>query len=482
MRLHRGTALLLAGALLALGLGGATLMMGLVTQAPTPPQLATVTRQSFPVVATSSGTVVPRSQVQLQFPVSGQVTAINVTIGQSVAAGQTLATLEDTQQRATLAQAESGMATAQAQLAAAQNPLDPTHQLQLMQAVSSAQQALNITTTEVNNILATDANQIAYDQQQLTAAQQKYQTDGCGIASPPPDPTTCNNDQIAITQWTNTLQHDQHQQSVDQATGAARIANAQQALTSAQNALSNAGQQSPVAVQLAQAQVSSAQAQVAAAQAELAKTVLTAPVGGTVLAINGAVGEQVSAGSASTSVAPGSSGGILPNSGSGGTQSVANGGFITIADATKFVVAAPFSESDATKLKIGDTCTVSVDALPGNSLPCKVVGLASNTTLVNGVAEYYATLDLGSAANQLKEGMTANAQVQVAQVTDVLAAPNSALFTQGSKLFVDVWYHGKAVPTPVTVGATGAQYAEITSGLVAGQQVLVSVAHGLTGG
>ncbi|MGH9059505.1 MAG: biotin/lipoyl-binding protein, partial [Acidimicrobiales bacterium] len=67
---------------------------------------------------TVSGTVQPVNQAQASFQVAGTVSAVDVTIGQAVTAGQTLATLDTTTVQQQVSQAQANLATAQAKLSA----------------------------------------------------------------------------------------------------------------------------------------------------------------------------------------------------------------------------------------------------------------------------------------------------------------------------------------------------------------------------
>lgn len=66
-----------------------------------------------------SGTLTPSVQQDVSFEVSGTVTAVPVAVGQTVTAGQTLATVDTLQLTANLLQAKANLADAQAKLAAA---------------------------------------------------------------------------------------------------------------------------------------------------------------------------------------------------------------------------------------------------------------------------------------------------------------------------------------------------------------------------
>src|SRR6478736_8980272 len=63
-----------------------------------------------------SGTLTPTVQQDVSFDVSGTVTSVPVAVGQTVTAGQTLATVDTLQLEADLLQAKATLATAQAKL------------------------------------------------------------------------------------------------------------------------------------------------------------------------------------------------------------------------------------------------------------------------------------------------------------------------------------------------------------------------------
>lgn len=99
----------------------------------------------------SSGTIQPAQRSDLNFGVSGQVTAVTATVGQQVSAGQPLATLQSASLSATLAQARSTLATAQSKSSSDQSGGASAAQLSADQAaitaaenqVTNAQNALN---------------------------------------------------------------------------------------------------------------------------------------------------------------------------------------------------------------------------------------------------------------------------------------------------------------------------------------------------
>ena len=121
----------------------------------------------------------------------------------------------------------------------------------------------------------------------------------------------------------------------------------------------------------------------------------------------------------------------------------------------------------------------SFDALPGLSLSVHLASVATVASQVNGVPEFAASVVLDQADPRLRSGMTATVSITIAQASNVLAVPNQAVYTVDNAAHVDVWFHGAAVPTPIVIGKVGDQLTEITSGLSAGQQVLLPGPQGL---
>jgi macrolide-specific efflux system membrane fusion protein len=218
------------------------------------------------------------------------------------------------------------------------------------------------------------------------------------------------------------------------------------------------------------AQVSQAKAQLANALVSLttarqheAETKLLAPETGTVLAVNGIVGDTVSAGNSG-----------FTNPVSNGGSAIANG-FIVIGNGAQFDFWAPFSQNEDVLLVPGQAAIVTVDALPGSAFPAKVAMIETSATPVGGVSEYYAEIQLGTTDPRLRNGQTGSVNVTVATASSVLAVPSTALFTGPSnQTQVDVWSQGQAYATTVQIGLVGSTYTGIKSGLEQGEQVLLS--------
>jgi membrane fusion protein, macrolide-specific efflux system len=246
----------------------------------------------------------------------------------------------------------------------------------------------------------------------------------------------------------------------------------------------------------ASAEVTSAEAAVTTAQQTLDGTVLTAPIAGTVTAVNGAVGSSSGSGSNGSS---GSSSANANNSGGNGGSSAiggngANGGngaagssssssssssstssgFIALADLTKMQINASFAEADATKLKPGQVANIGWSALTGARATGKVATIAPTATTSNNVNSYAVVISLDSLPDGVRIGQSTTAVVTIAEADNVLRIPAAALRTGGGQRTVEVSTNGKTAFKTVEVGIQGNDYVEITSGLNEGDVVVIT--------
>lgn len=76
----------------------------------------TVAKQSFKQSVSATGTIAPAAQADLSFSVSGTVTAVNVAAGDTVTAGQVLATVDPTLLQSAVTAKQSSLTAAKAKL------------------------------------------------------------------------------------------------------------------------------------------------------------------------------------------------------------------------------------------------------------------------------------------------------------------------------------------------------------------------------
>jgi len=488
----------------------------LAKPAAAPLRLATVGRGTVKAQVSGTGSLVPAGQENVNFRVAGQLTEIDVKVGDHVTTGQVLARLDSTSQQASLSQAQATMASAQASLQAALTPLTSAQVAQLQHALAAAQQNYTDTVNSVgwqNQMDATtvqtdqqnytdtvasvnaqnqvDATAAQNDSQQLSADQAKFTADGCTTGSTTglclTDQSTMTRDQAQLASDTSRQHLDelsgqarvnqaaaqvtsgQQRLASDQASGQARINQAAAQVTSAQDNLTVQTQARPNTIASARAQVASAQAQVQAAQQALSETTLTAPAGGVVASISGQVGETAPSGGGATAQAPGST---APQP-STGTSSAASGAFMVLTDTSSFQAVIPFAETDGARLQPDQDASLTFDAVPALTISGHLLRVGPNATVASSVVTYYASFVLNHLDPRLKAGMTANVTVTVAQANNVLVVPNAAIQTVNGTPSVTVYAGGQQVSTEVEPGLAGDTTTEIKGGLKEGDRVVL---------
>jgi multidrug efflux pump subunit AcrA (membrane-fusion protein) len=137
-------------------------------------------------------------------------------------------------------------------------------------------------------------------------------------------------------------------------------------------------------------------------------------------------------------------------------------------------IVASFSETDASKLHVGQPATVTVDALPSQQLAAHVIAVAATaTTSSSNVVTYSVTFGLDRTNSKLKPGMTANVDVVTGEQDNVLHVPTAAVNGSGSNATVTVLRNGTQVRVPVVVGLKGDSSTAILSGLKATDSVVL---------
>lgn len=398
---------------------------------------ATVSRGTVTATVSASGQVAAGTTREVSFATSGTIESVAVSPGDKVTQGQTLGTLSTADAQATLSSAQQALTAAQNTRAAAQ------------QSVAAA----------------------GYSLQDAQAKLAGYTPST--VSSGPTTASTGSSGQGGATGSSTSS-------SASKASLQAQVAQAQAQVDQANATLANAG-----------ASVTSAQAKVADAQAGVNATTLTAPMAGTVVAVDGAVGDQVTAGSGSSgsSSAAGTSGSGSSgaSAGTGGTSSgssasgsasgssaSSSGAFVTIADTSTLTVSADFSEADVAALKQGQTATITFPALSGVTATGQVGSIAQSGTSSNGLVTYAATVTIAQPPAQVRLGQTAAVSVTTGSKENVLALPSTAVHGSGENAYVTVLKNGERSRVTVTTGLQGDSTTEITGGLSAGQQVVVS--------
>jgi hypothetical protein len=303
-------------------------------------------------------------------------------------------------------------------------------------------------------------------------------------------------DQVAVTaadQDQNTvLDADQAAITAAQQNGSAlelkdnqAITTAKQTLTTNQGAVTNAQlaqqadlhPQTPDQIAGFQDTVNAAQVAVDNAQLGVGQTKLLATQAGIVLAVNGKVGESsggTNGTTANTTSSTGSTSSSTANSTSAASSAAqsAGNGFITIANLSKLAVTANIAEADAAKIQLGQKATITFPAT-NTTATGSVTQVTPQSTVTNNVVLYPIQVSLDTAPPGVGVGSTANLTVAAASANDVLQAPNLAVTSLGNRHTVTVRRNGTDSVVPVTIGLVGDTQTEITSGVQAGDVLLL---------
>ncbi len=382
-------------------------------------QLVEVTSGSMNETVSAEGTVAAAQTDDLSFSSSGTVTAVNVTAGDTVTAGQVLATIDSSELAAAVTSAESAVADAEAKLA---------------------------------------------DDQDADASDEQIAAD------------------------------------------IAQIATANDTLATATEALAGAS--------------------------------LVATFDGTVASVDLTVGEELSSGGQGGTTLTGSGTGSGRSSATGGgstaalpsanqsTGSSSSTAQIQVVSSGRFEVEVSVDSTDIDSIEVGQTVDVAVTTsssnrrggfggFPGGGLPtggfptggfptelggdgsgdgptatgasgATATGSVTEVSRIadasSGVAAYQVVVSFTGATDQFYVGSSVTADIVTAERTDVLQVPTRAVSTDDTGSSVTVSTDGSADGSAdgatetrsVTIGLTASGMTEITSGLKAGEQVVIS--------
>ena len=195
-----------------------------------------------------------------------------------------------------------------------------------------------------------------------------------------------------------------------------------------------------------QSAVDSATADVTAAEQAVAQATVVSPIAGTVVAVNLAPGSAVTAGSTTATVL------------------VAGGG--------GFEAATTVSVDDVTKVKVGQTATVVPDGA-ATALTGKVVSISAVPATASTSSTSYGVIVSLPQDATLTNGTIGSVGI-VTGTGSGLAVPTSAVQSLGAIHTVTLVEGSQTRTVAVQVGVIGDTWTQITSGLTAGQQVLLA--------
>ncbi len=101
--------------------------------------------------------------------------------------------------------------------------------------------------------------------------------------------------------------------------------------------------------------------------------------------------------------------------------------FTIAEDLSQMELRVDVDEADMGSVRVGQTARFTVEAYRGRSFPATISALRYAPKTIDGVVTYEALLSIDNAELLLRPGMTATAEIVVAQVDEALLVPNAAL-------------------------------------------------------
>lgn len=148
----------------------------------------------------------------------------------------------------------------------------------------------------------------------------------------------------------------------------------------------------------------------------------------------------------------------------------------TLPDLSQPVSEAYIPEIDITKMALGDSVEITIDALPGDKFKGVVSNIANVGQELSGfdMKVYKIMIDLEVNGKPIKPAMTSNNKIILAKLPDVVKIPRKCLFRQNGDSFVYLNNSGQTWKKRVTPGLENEEEVVIESGLSPGDFILTT--------
>lgn len=146
----------------------------------------------------------------------------------------------------------------------------------------------------------------------------------------------------------------------------------------------------------------------------------------------------------------------------------------TLTDYETAEITLTVDELDIARLSIGQAVTVTLDALPGQSFDGEITEIDPNGENSGGSTKYSVTVTLPRTEDMLT-GMNAAVRVQLAENADLLLIPLAAVQEDADGIYVCTGYDKNSneatAPVEITTGLSDGENVEVLSGLTEGDTV-----------
>jgi HlyD family secretion protein len=418
-------------------------------------QTATARQGNLILQASGSGYLVASSEASIAFEIDGKLAELDVKLGDKVEKGQLLAKLDDASLQYKLEEAQLALleltspeAIANAELAITTAQAD----------VITAQAGVNNQQYWKNDALIQDYYaKFVIAKDNLDRAQDAYDKanvgeyiNNAGEASLYQSLYNARQAYNSAKYYYNLYSQAPTARQVNAAQATLDLAKAK--LTNAQNYLTalTGGDVPSDATGSNIAALKQAQLAIKTAQTNLDSATLYAPMSGTVMTLNATIGENISG----------------------------NTTIMTIDDLSKATIQFYLDASDWTNAKVGYEASVSFDALTGQTFSGKVTQIMPGLVSVQGSSMIEGTAVLDKSVDEigLPIGVEVAIDVISGQATNVVLVPVDALHQLSDNSYtIFIMKNGTPTLTAVEVGLQDDTYAEIKSGVNAGDVVTTGV-------
>lgn len=227
-----------------------------------------------------------------------------------------------------------------------------------------------------------------------------------------------------------------------------KIDEAQLLLEQVEQSLDKAKEKSKSRVWSLPLSVKMAELQLDQAEAELDKTIITASFDGVVAAVYIREGQQLSA------------------------MTYANPA-ISLLDPSEIKMNGVIDEIDVPRVKPGQEAIIILDALPDKEVKGRITFISPESTTEVGVVFYKTTITLENPDEELKDGMSATAEIIIEQHNDVLLILNRAIQGSWENPHVEVVTDEQIEERQISIGLSDGIYTEVLSGLEEGEEVIL---------
>ncbi len=392
----------------------------------------------------ATGMVRSNQTAILAWQTSGKVDQIDISLGDSVAAGQVLASLE----QASLSQA---VILAQSDLINAQNALDdllnsdlPTatalqNLYKAQRAAIEAERAIDrFEEEDYKDDLEDARNDVIDRMEDLKEAQEDFEPyedwaeDNETRRERKQDLDDAQNAYDEAVRVVNLLELEQNLTQANLQAAQAALANAQREY----DRLKDGPDPDDIAV---------LEARIAATQATLDMAHIETPFAGTITAINNKVGDRVSPGTTA----------------------------FRLDDLSRLLVDVRISEVDINRIGVGQSVRLTFDAILDKEYSGVVSEVSGVGQVTQGIVEFAVTVELTDPDENVRPGMTAAVNIIAEQTDNVLLVPNRAVRVVDGERVVYILNNGSLALVAVTLGASSGTESEVIGGSLRAGDLIV---------